>query len=52
MKVVKKVAEITQRGSRCPILGDIPGQIGQVSEQPDLIGEVSAYYRVVEVYGL
>ena len=31
---------IAQRGGRCPIPGNIQGQVGQGSEQPDLIEDV------------
>jgi len=29
------LALVAQRGSRCPILGNIPGEVGRGSEQPD-----------------
>jgi len=39
--------EIAQRGSGGPIPGNIPGQVGQGSEQPDLVEDVPAHCRVV-----
>ena len=30
------LAQVSQRGDKCPILGGIQGQAGQRSEQPDL----------------
>ena len=31
------LAQVSQRGSRCPIPGHIPGQVGWGSEKPDLL---------------
>jgi len=38
---------VAQRGGRCPVLGNIQGQVGWGSEQPDLVVDVPAYYRAV-----
>jgi len=35
--------QVAQRGGRCPIPGNIQGQIGQGSEQPDIVVDVPAY---------
>ena len=40
-------AQAAQRGGRCPITGNIPGQVGQGSEQPDLVEDVPAHGRGV-----
>jgi len=37
------LAQVAQRGGRCPIPGNIQGQAGQGSEQPDLLEDVAAY---------
>ena len=37
--------QVTQRGGRCPIPGNIQGQVGQGSEQPDLVEDVPAHCR-------
>ena len=37
--------EVAQRGGRCPIPGNIPGQVGRGSEQPDLVEDVPARGR-------
>jgi len=34
--------QVAQRGGRCPVPGDIEGQVGRGSEQPDLGEEVPA----------
>ena len=39
--------EVSQRGGGCPIPGNIPGQVGQGSEQPDLVEDVPAHGRGV-----
>ncbi|KAK4833061.1 hypothetical protein QYF61_027723 [Mycteria americana] len=44
MRVVKQVA---QRGGRCPILGNIQGQVGHGSEQPGVVEDVPAHCRGV-----
>ena len=36
------VEQVAQRGSGDPILGNIPDQVGQGSEQPDLVSGVRA----------
>jgi len=38
---------IVQRGGKCPVPGNIQGQVGQVSEQPDLVEDVPAHCRGV-----
>ena len=39
------LAQVAQRGGRCPIPGTIPGQVGRGSEHPDLVGDVPAHGR-------
>jgi len=34
------LAQVAHRGGRCPIPGNIPGQVGWHSEQPDLVKDV------------
>ena len=36
------LAQVAQRGGRCPIPGSIQGQVGWGSEQPDLVEDVPA----------
>jgi len=38
---------VAQRGGSCPIPGNIPGQVGQGSEQPDLVEDVPAHCKGV-----
>ncbi|KAK4812027.1 LOW QUALITY PROTEIN: hypothetical protein QYF61_025018 [Mycteria americana] len=37
--------QVTQRGGRCPILGNIQGQVEWSSQQPDLVEDVPAHGR-------
>jgi len=37
------MARVDQRGGRCPIPANIPGQVGQGSEQPGLVEDVPAH---------
>jgi len=37
------LAQVAQRGGRCPIPGNIQGQAGQGSEQPDPVEDVPAH---------
>jgi len=39
------LAQIAQRGGRCPIPGNIQHQVGRGSEQPDLVADVPAHCR-------
>ncbi|KAK4815290.1 hypothetical protein QYF61_026195 [Mycteria americana] len=41
----ERLAQVVQRGGRCPIPGNIQGQVGQGSEQPDLVEDVPAHCR-------
>ena len=41
------LAQVAQRGGRCPIPGSIPGQVGRGSEQPDVGEDVPAHGRGV-----
>jgi len=41
------LAQVAQRGGRCPIPAKIQGQDGQVSEQPDLVEDDPAHCRGV-----
>ena len=38
---------VAQRGGRCPIPGNLQGQAGWGSEQPDLVEDVPAHCRGV-----
>jgi len=46
------MAKVAQRGGRCPILGNVQGQVGRGSEQPDLVEDVPAHCRGVGLDGL
>jgi len=46
------LAQVAQRGSRCSIPGNIPGQVGRGSEQPGLIEDVPAHCGGVGLDGL
>jgi len=37
--------QVAQRSGRCPIPGNIQGQAGGGSEQPDLVEDVPVHYR-------
>ena len=39
------IGQVAQRGDRCPIPGNIQSQVGQGSEQPDLVEDVPAHGR-------
>ena len=41
------LAQVARRGGRCPIPGNVQGQVGQGSEQPDLVEDVPAHCRGV-----
>jgi len=41
------LAQVAQRGSRCPISGNIQGQVGRGSEQPDPAEDGPAHCRGV-----
>ena len=43
MRVVNTLGQVSQRGGRCPIPGNIQGQAGQGFEQPDLVEDVLAH---------
>jgi len=43
----KIMEQSAQRGGRCPIPGNIQGQVGWGSEQPDLLEDVPTYCRGV-----
>ena len=42
MRVVKH-SQVAQRGGRCPVPGNLQGQVGGGSEQPDLAEDVPAH---------
>ena len=46
------LAQVAQRGGWCPIPGNIPGQVGQGSEQPEPAEDVPAYGRGLEQMAL
>ena len=39
--------QFTQRGGRCPVPGNVQGQVAQVSEQPDLVEDIPTHCRRV-----
>ena len=39
------LAQVAQRGGRCPIPGNTQGQVGRGSEQPGLVEDVAAHGR-------
>ncbi|KAK4816211.1 LOW QUALITY PROTEIN: hypothetical protein QYF61_013449 [Mycteria americana] len=39
--------QVAQRGGRCPMPGNIQGQVGQGSEQPDLVEDIPAHCKGV-----
>jgi len=45
-------AQVGLRGGRCPIPGNIDGQVGWASEQLDLLVDVPAPHRGVGLDGL
>ena len=46
------LAQVAQRGGRCPIPGNIQGQVGRGSEQPDRVEDVPAHGRGAGLDGL
>ena len=40
--------QVVQRSGRCPIAGNIHGQVGWGSEQPDRVEDVPAHRRVLD----
>lgn len=49
MRVVKHWDGFAQRGSRCPIPGNIEGQVECGAEQHDLVEDVPALFRGLEL---
>ena len=43
------LAQVAQRSCGCPLPGSVQGQVGQGSEQPDLVEAVHAHGRGVEL---
>jgi len=41
------LAQVAQRDCRCPIPGNIQGQVGRGFEQPELVEDVPAHCRWV-----
>ena len=52
IRVSEALAQVAQRGGGCPIPGDIQGQAGQGSEQPDPAVGVPVQCRAVGPDGL
>jgi len=52
MRVVKQWNCLPRTGGRCPIPGNIQGQVGWGSEQPDPAEDVPAHCRGVVLDGL
>jgi len=46
------LAQVAQRGGRCPIPGNAQGQAGRGSEHPDPVEAVPAHCRAVGLDGL
>jgi len=46
------LAQVAQRGRRCPIPGNIQGQVGWGSKHPDPVEDVHAHCREVGLDGL
>jgi len=46
------VERVAKRGSGCPIPGNMKGQVGRGSEQPDLVKDVPAHCMGVGLDGL
>jgi len=46
-RAILVLEQVTQRGGRCPIPGNIQGQVGRGSEQPGLVEDVPAHCREV-----
>jgi len=44
--------QVAQRGGRCPIPGNIQGQVGRGSEQLDLVEEVADQCRCTRLDGV
>ena len=40
---IRVLAQVAQRGGQCPIPGNIQGQVGRGSEQPDRVEDVPAH---------
>ena len=49
MKTAVKHEQVSQRGGRCPIPGNIQGQLGMGSEQSDLVEDVPGHFRGLEL---
>jgi len=46
------LARLAQRGGRCPIPGNIQGQVGWGSEQPDVVEDVPAHCSGVGLHNV
>jgi len=47
MRVVKTLAQVSQRSCGCPLPGSVQGQVGWSSKQPGLVEGVPAHGRGV-----
>ena len=47
MRVVKTLEQVARRSGRCPIPGNIQGEVGRDSKQPDLVEGVPIHCRGV-----
>jgi len=43
------LAQVAQKGGRCPVPGNIQGQVGRGSKPPELVEDVPAHCRGVEL---
>jgi len=43
------MAQVAQRGGRCPIPGNIQGRVGQSCEQPHIVVDVRSHCKGVEL---
>lgn len=48
-KTGETLAQVAQRGGGCPIPENIKGQVGWSSKQPDLVEDVLAHCRGLEL---
>ena len=52
MMRVETLAQVAQRGDRCPLAGSVQGQVGWGFEQPGLVEGVPTHGRGVGIHDL